>query len=395
MVKSVILHKGREKSLKRRHPWVFSGAVREVTGNPAAGETVEIRSAGGDFLAYAAYSPSSQLTGRVWSFDRETAVDRAFFSERIARAIALRNAMGLNRPGQGCRLAASEADGLPGVIADRYGDYIVVQILSAGAEFHKQIIAEELMARTGCKGIYERSDVSVRRFEGLPEKTGLLLGEEPPQEIIIEENSFRLAVDVRHGHKTGFYLDQRENRRVLMDMAEGKSVLNCFAYTGAFAVAALKGGAVKVVNVDSSAPALQIASRNLELNGMADAPCENICADVFTQLRIFREQNVKFDAVVLDPPKFVDSKGALVRGCRAYQDIARLGMQLLNPGGTLLTFSCSGLMTAELFQKITADAAVDAGVDGRIVRRLAQGADHPVSLAVPETFYLKGLVVKI
>lgn len=395
MSKAIILQSGREKSLKRRHPWIFSGAVRSVTGEPLPGETVEVRSAGGELLAHAAYSPQSQLMGRIWSFNPTESIDRTFFENRIKRAIALRDSLNLNQPEGGCRLLASEADGLPGIIADRYADFIVVQILSAGAEFHKTELAEILLAQTGCRGVYERSDVSVRAYEGLEERSGMLLGEEPPAEIVIDENGLKLAVDIRHGHKTGFYLDQRENRAEVMKLVQGKSVLNCFSYTGAFSAAALKAGASSVTNVDSSAPALTLAKRNLELNDLPQDSCEQITADVFTQLRKFRDQNRKFDVVILDPPKFIDGKGALVRGCRAYQDIARLGMLLLNPGGTLVTFSCSGLMTPELFQKITADAALDANVNGRIIRRLAQSADHPTALNTPETFYLKGFVVKI
>ena len=392
---TIQLQAGRDKALRRRHPWIFSGAVARITGNPAAGDTVEVRSAQNELLGFAAYSPESQLTGRIWTFDPAETVDRSFFERRLRAAVALRDRLGLNLPAGGCRLVASEADGLPGLIADRYGEFVVFQILSAGAERHKAVFIELLRAITGCRGVYERSDVSVRTREGLAETAGLRLGEEPPQLIEIEENGVRLFVDIRHGHKTGFYLDQRENRRLVRERAAGKTLLNCFSYTGAFAAAALTGGATHVVNVDSSAPALELAKKNLELNGFTADRYENRLADVFAQLRQYRDENRKFDLVVLDPPKFVDGKGALIRGCRAYQDIARLGLQLLNPGGALFTFSCSGLMTAELFQKITADAALDAGVDGRIVRRLEQSSDHPTALAVPETFYLKGFVVEV
>ncbi len=395
MDKAVIIKKGREKSLKRLHPWVFSGAVDRVLGAPAAGETVEVRSAGGEFLAYAAYSPASQLICRVWSFDKSDKIDRNFFAGRMESAWNLRCSLGLDNPTGGCRVIASEADGIPGIIVDRYRDFAVMQVLSAGAELHKNALAELIMEKTGCRGVYERSDVSVRSFENLEEITGLLAGEEPPEEIVIDENGVKIAVDVRCGHKTGFYLDQRENRLAVMNMAGGKTVLNCFSYTGAFAAAALKGGAKHVTNVDSSAPALKLAEHNLALNGFDNGQCENICDDVFARLRKFRDCGRKFDMIILDPPKFVDGKGALPRGCRAYQDIARLGFLLLNPGGVLAAFSCSGLMTPELFQKITADAALDAGVNGRIIRRLAQSPDHPTALNTPETFYLKGLMVQI
>ncbi len=386
---------GREKSLLRHHPWIFSGAVAGISGNPAPGDTVEVRDARHRLLAHAAFSPASQIVGRVWSFDSETVIDRAFFADRIHEALQLRRAVGLDVPEGGCRLIASEADGLPGLIADRYGEFVVLQILSAGAERHRQLLAELLQEATGCRGVYERSDVSVRAREQLPERTGVLLGEAPPDTIEIRENGLRLLVDVRHGHKTGFYLDQRAGRMAIGQTAAGKTVLNCFAYTGAFAAAALAGGARHVVNVDSSGPALALAAENCRLNGFGPDRCENRRQDVFEALRECRDAQQRFDLVILDPPKFVDSKAALPRGCRAYQDTARLGFQLLNPGGMLATFSCSGLMTPELFQKITADAAIEAGVNGCIVRRLEQAADHPTALAVPESFYLKGLLVRI
>ena len=386
---------GREKSLLRRHPWIFSGAVKSVSGDPAPGDTVEVRDAHQRLLAHAAFSPASQIVGRVWSFAPEAVIDRGFFADRIAAALRLRHAVGLDIPEGGCRLIASEADGLPGLIADRYGEFIVLQILSAGAERQRKLLAELLREATGCRGVYERSDVSVRAREQLPERTGVLLGEAPPDTIEIRENDLRLLVDVRHGHKTGFYLDQRAGRTAIGQTAAGKTVLNCFSYTGAFAVAALAGGARHVVNVDSSGPALALAAENCRLNGFGPDRYENRRQDVFEALRECRDTQQRFDLVILDPPKFVDGKAALPRGCRAYQDIARLGFQLLNPGGMLATFSCSGLMTPELFQKITADAALEAGVNGRIIRRLEQAADHPTALAVPESFDLKGLLVHI
>lgn len=395
MSHTVFIRPGREKSLLRHHPWIFTGAVARVEGEPESGETVEIRSAGGDLLGRGAYSPQSQIVCRVWSFNPEEAIDREFFARRIRRALELRRTLGLDQRDGGCRLIASEADGLPGLIADRYGDWLVVQILSTGTEFHRETLAEILLQETGCRGIYERSDLSIRSREGLPEREGNLCGEEPPPQIEILENGLRLLVDVRHGHKTGFYLDQRDNRRAVMDFAREGEVLNCFSYTGGFAAAALAAGAKHVTNVDSSHPALNIARENLLLNGIDESRFTNLDADVFTALRRFRDEKRQFDLIVLDPPKFVDSKGALPRGCRAYQDIARLAFQLLRSGGTLLTFSCSGLMTAELFQKITADAALDAKRNAVIVRHLAQAADHPTALPVPETFYLKGLVVKV
>ncbi len=394
MTPSLLLNPGREKTILRRHPWIFSGAVKSVRGTPEPGATVEVRSADDTLLGHAAWSPESQICGRVWSFDPAEAIDADFFRRKIRRAIMLRNELGLNAVDGGCRLVASEADGLPGLIADRYGDFVVIQVLSAGAEFHKNTIAGILLEESGCRGIFERSDVSIRAREGLAESIGLLAGEEPPEVITIVENGLKLEVDIRHGHKTGFYLDQRTSRAAVAEFAAGKEVLNCFSYTGAFSVAALAAGARHAVNVDSSNPALAQAAKNFALNGIAPERYENITADVFTQLRKFRDQARQFDLIILDPPKFIDSKNAVTRGCRAYQDIARLAFLLLRPGGMLFTFSCSGLMTAELFQKITADAALDAGAEAVIVRRLEQSPDHPTALAVPESFYLKGLAVK-
>jgi 23S rRNA (cytosine1962-C5)-methyltransferase len=395
MKKAIILKSGREKSLLRRHPWIFSGAIQTIVGEPENGETVLVENHKNQPIGSAAYSSGSQLTGRMWSFNPAEPIDEAFFTGRIRRAVELRNALGINAPDGACRLIGSEADGLPGLIVDRYADFAVAQISSAGAFRHRELIAEILRKELKVKGIYERSDVAVRAHEGLPEYTGLLIGEEPPGQIVFSENGLQFTVDVRHGHKTGFYLDQRENRRLVRSYAANRKVLNCFAYSGSFAVAALAGGAVQVVNVDSSAPALALAEENCKLNGFGPETHENRVADVFTQLRQSRDAGEKFDMVILDPPKFIDNRGSLPRGCRAYQDIARLGFQLLNPGGLLFNFSCSGLMPAELFQKITADAALDAGVEGRIIGRMEQSSDHPTGLAIPESFYLKGFIVAV
>ena len=389
------LNPGREKSLLRRHVWIFSGAVADYPGEAAPGETVEVFDAKNNFLARAAYSPDSQLIARVWTFDRDEQIDEAFFARRIKAAVEYRHFLKLDDPKGGCRLINSEADGLPGLVVDRYAGVLVIQITSAGIEFHRGTIVKLLAEITGAASIYERSDVSVRAKEGLAERSGLLYGAQPPNPVIIEENGARFAVDVRHGQKSGFYFDQRCARAAVAAYADGRTVLNAFSYTGAFAVSALLAGAGHVINIDSSAPALKQAAHNLEMNKIKPERYENRTADVFTELRRLVEEGRKFDLVILDPPKFIESQKALVRGCRAYQDIARLGYRLLNPGGLLFNFSCSGLMTPELFQKITADAALDAGVRARLVRHLEQAPDHPVSLAVPEGFYLKGLVTRI
>ncbi len=389
------LNPGREKSLLRRHVWIFSGAVADYPGEAAPGETVEVFDAKNNFLARAAYSPDSQLIARVWTFDRDEQIDEAFFARRIKAAVEYRHFLKLDDPKGGCRLINSEADGLPGLVVARYAGVLVIQITSAGIEFHRDTIVKLLAEITGAASIYERSDVNVRAKEGLAERSGLLYGAQPPNPVIIEENGARFAVDVRHGQKSGFYFDQRCARAAVAAYADGRTVLNAFSYTGAFAVSALLAGAGHVINIDSSAPALKQAAHNLEMNKIKPERYENRTADVFAELRKFVEEGRRFDLVILDPPKFIESQKALVRGCRAYQDIARLGYRLLNPGGLLFNFSCSGLMTPELFQKITADAALDAGVRARLVRHLEQAPDHPVSLAVPEGFYLKGLVTRI
>ena len=387
----MILSKGRERSLLRRHPWIFSGAVKNVTGSPAAGETVEVVDSQGNFLAFAAFSPSSQLTGRVWSFNPSEKIDRAFFARKIRNAAALREQLGYLTPGSGCRLLFSESDGLPGIIADWYDGFIVLQLVSAGAEFHRQEIISALSELPGTKGIFERSDASVRRREGLEPASGHLAGESVDK-IIISENKLKFEVDPLHGQKTGFYFDLRDARTALRRFVRGKRVLNMFSYTGAFAVNALDAGAEYVINCDSSRPALEQAGRNLALNGFDSSKYENICGDCFEILKDMRGSGEKFDVVILDPPKLIDSRNALDRGCRAYQFLARNGFELLPYGGIMFNFSCSGLMVPELFQKITASAAAEVGCDIRILGFLQQSADHPVDIATPETLYLKGII---
>ncbi len=395
MEKVMKLQPGREKSLKRRHLWVFSGAVAEVRGEPGNGDTVAVVDSKGNFLAWAAYSPESQLVGRIWSFDSKEKIDAKFFRNRIEAAKRCRELSGLNGKEEGSRVVHSEGDLLPGLIVDRYGEFLVCQFLSAGAERFKQEIIEALQEVWQPKGMYERSDASVRGKEGLPERSGLLTGEEPPNPMIIRENNVRFAVDLRHGQKTGFYFDQRDARKLLASFASGKRILNTFAYTGGFGVAAACAGAEFVVNVDSSASALKLARHNMEMNRISPDRYENREADVFAELRKMTEAGETFDMIVLDPPKFIDSQRNLTPGCRAYQDIARLAFGLLKSGGLLFNFSCSGLMTPELFQKITADAALEAGKTGRILHRFEQAADHPVQLSVPEGYYLKGLMVMV
>lgn len=386
------LQPGREKSLLRRHPWIFSGAVAAISGNPASGETCLVTDSRGTPLAVAAYSPASQIVGRVWSFNPDEKIDREFFRRKIQSAAKLRQTLGLADIQGGARLIYSESDGLPGVIADRYGRYIALQILSAGAERFRQEIAESLLELPGIAGVYERSDVSVRRHEKLPERCGLLAGEAIPDTLTIVENSRIFAVDPVHGQKTGFYFDLRDARNLVAHLSSGRRVLNMFCYTGGFAVAALQGGATEVINVDSSRPALSQARKNLELNNLNLDATQLIAADGFEFLNELTKHGEKFDLVILDPPKLIDSKNHVTSGCRAYSHLARRGLELLNPTGLLLNLSCSGLMTPDLLQKITADAACQCGVEAALIGEVRQSADHPVLLSVPETFYLKGLL---
>ncbi|USD39175.1 class I SAM-dependent methyltransferase [Ferrimonas sp. SCSIO 43195] len=395
MQNSVVLVKGREKSLQRRHPWVFSKGIKKVNGNPGLGDTVEVLSHDGRWLGRGAYSPQSQIRVRLWSFDANDNIDESFFRRRIERAQAGRDALPREHEISGYRLVAAESDGLPGVTIDRFNDVLVCQLLSAGADAWRDTLVKVLSDLYPECAIYERSDVDVRKKEGLAPTTGLLKGELPPQPMAIKENGLQLLVDVVTGHKTGYYLDQRDNRLASSRYVKGRSVLNCFSYSGGFGTYALKAGASHVVNADVSAPALALAKQNAELNGLDLSKAEFVEADVFKLLREYRDQGVQFDVIILDPPKFADSKAQLMGACRGYKDINMVAMQILKPGGTLLTYSCSGLMESNLFQKIVADAAIDAGRDAQIIERLSQAGDHPIGSAFPEGFYLKGLAVRV
>ncbi|MGE4490341.1 MAG: class I SAM-dependent rRNA methyltransferase [Kiritimatiellales bacterium] len=388
---SIILKKGREKNLLQRHPWVFSGAIERVEGTPTSGETVVVCSADGKPLAVAAWSPESQISARIWSFNPSETIDADFFRAKLQNAFVARPKINSNA----VRLVASESDGLPGLIIDRYADFLVCQFLSAGSEHWKNTIVEILQELFPGLSIYERSDVSVREKEGLPLRCGVLAGSEPLDQVEIIENGMRLLVDIKAGHKTGTYLDQRDSRLAVRDWAEGRDVLNCFSYTGGFGVSALLGGAKHVLQMDSSEPALDIAKKNAELNGLDPAKAEYICGDVFKELRRFRDSRRTFDLIILDPPKFVESRGQLEKGARGYKDINLLAFKLLRPGGLLFTFSCSGHMEMPLFQKIVADSALDAGRSAQILSVLHQAPDHPVALNFPEGAYLKGLLCRV
>ena len=397
-MKVITLREGKERSLWRRHPWVFQGSVAKGGGDP--GETVRVQSHDGKFLAWAAFSPSSQIRVRAWSFDETERIDAAFFERRVQAAVALRQRLGI--PSNGIRLIHGEADGLPGLIVDQYDDLLSAQFLSAGTERWKDAIADALVAATGCPYLYERSDSGVRGLEGLAPVTGWLRhpetadGHRRPTEVTIHENGWKLTLDVAEGHKTGYYLDQRNNRGLFAQLVRQfgcQSVLNCYSYTGGFSVAALAGGATEVVSVDSSGPALARASAHVALNGYDVSAHTALDADVNSTLRRFIQEGKRFDAIVLDPPKFAPSAAHAERASRAYKDINRLAFKLLNPGGLLLTFSCSGGIGAELFHKIVAGAAMDAGVDGYLLQRLEATPDHPTTLTFPEGEYLKGLAI--
>ncbi len=391
----LVLAKGREKSLLRRHPWVFSGAVARIEGKVNLGETIDIVDAHGKWLARAAYSPASQICARVWSFDRNEKIDTDFFIRRLEQAQLWRDWLAARDGLDSYRLIAGESDGLPGVTIDRFSHFLVLQLLSAGADYQRPLLVEALQKLYPECSIYERSDVAVRKKEGLPLTQGPISGELPPALLAIEEHGMKLLVGIQQGHKTGYYLDQRDSRFATRGYVENKRVLNCFSYTGGFAVSALMGNCRQVVSVDTSQEALDIARQNVELNQLDLSKAEFLRDDVFKLLRKYRDSGEKFDVIIMDPPKFVENKNQLSGACRGYKDINMLACQLLNPGGILMTFSCSGLMTTDLFQKIIADAALDAGRELQFIEQFRQAADHPVIASYPEGLYLKGFACRV
>jgi 23S rRNA (cytosine1962-C5)-methyltransferase len=406
----VILKPGREKSIKRRHPWIFSGAIAEVIGNPDCGDTVNIADSSGNYLACGAYSPESQIRTRIWTWDPDEKIDREYFRARLQKAITLRMSIpGIRKSDfiptrinedygesqvSACRLVHAESDSLPGLIVDLYGEVLVMQVLSAGIEKWRDVIAELLLELTEARHIFERSDTEVRKLENLPLRIGPVKGD-PPETIIIKENGLLFKVSLISGHKTGFYLDQRVNRNNIRIYSAGRDVLDCFSYTGGFSLNALIGGAKSVTAIDVSSGALNIARDNLELNRLQK---EKICwlkNDVFKQLRKFRDQGVQFDLVILDPPKFAPTSSQAHKASRGYKDINLLAFKLIRSGGMLATFSCSGGISPQLFQKIVADAALDAVVEAKIIQYFSQSPDHPIALNFPEGAYLKGMMVKV
>ncbi len=387
----ITLNPNREKSLLRRHPWIFASAIHHMDETPASGSTVDLLSSEGHFLARASYSPSSQIRARVWTFEDEP-VDKEFFRKRIRAASELRLMSKVESHTNAYRLLHGESDGIAGLIVDRYDNVLVLQSLTAGSEFWKETIADILVEETGIKNIYERSDADVRELEGLKPITGILRGTIPDSRITIKEYNLRFYVDIQHGHKTGFYLDQRHNRHRVGEFAKDRDVLNCFCYTGGFSIHALANGAKTVLSVDSSADALALLEENIAINNLPVDRHTSLEGDVFQLLRKFRDENRSFDMIILDPPKFAPTAAHAEKASRAYKDINLLAFKLLRHGGILVTFSCSGGIDAAFFQKIVASAALDAGADATIIEYLSQGVDHPVSLHFPEGAYLKGLV---
>lgn len=395
----LFLKPGREKSLLRRHPWIFSGAVQRVDEEPAPGATVEVLSSKGDFLARAAYSPQSQIRARVWTFDAEP-VDKDFLLRKIRAALVERFTLNVQpfdnaqdkRSTNAYRLIHAESDGLPGLIVDRYENILILQALTTGAEFWKETLADLLLEETGLSTIYERSDADVRELEGLPSRVGPLRGSISPEPLTIHEHGLQFNVNFAEGHKTGFYLDQRDNRLRVRELTKDRDVLDCFCYTGGFTVNALAGGAKSVLSVDSSTEALAMCEENVARNNLPADRHSTCAGDVFQLLRTFRDEGRAFDMIVLDPPKFAPTAAQAGKAARGYKDINRLAFKLLRPGGMLATFSCSGGVDAALFQKIVASAALDAEAEAQIVAYLSQAGDHPVALNFPEGAYLKGLI---
>lgn len=385
------LKPGREKSVHRRHPWVFSGAVKSEVDANQPGQTVRVESSSGKFLGFAAWSPESQIRLRFWSFNEQDQIDENFIYHRLKKALSYRSSSNLASNAQ--RLVHGEADGLPGLIVDQYNQVLVIQILSVGVEHWKKVLIRQLVDLTGLECVFERSDSEVRRLEGLERQCGLILGKLPPN-LWIKEHGIEYCIDVENGQKTGFYLDQRANRAKIQEISNYKEILNCFCYTGGFSLNALCGGAKFVTSIDSSGQALQMAKLNTKTNGLPAAKTEWIEADVFKSLRKFRDQGRNFDLIILDPPKFAPTKQNVEKASRAYKDINLLAMKLLNAGGLLASFSCSSAMSAELFKKILASGAEDARQDFSILETFSADQDHPQLLSFPEGEYLKGLLLK-
>jgi 23S rRNA (cytosine1962-C5)-methyltransferase len=388
---TITLKPGRDASLRRRHPWIFSGAIARVQGSPQSGASVRVISEKGEFLGIGGYSPHSQIRVRIYAFD-DVDFDADYQRHLVAAAVARRQQV--FTPGQrsAYRLIYGEADGLPGLVVDRYNDFLVCQFLFAGVERHKESLVQALISETGCRNVYERSDSAVREKEGLRPLCGSLAGDPPPSLVEVEQGGLILMANLLEGHKTGLYLDQVENQRQVGALCGGKTVLNCFAYTGGFSLTALAAGAAEVTSVDVSAPALAMATDHVRRNSLDPSRHSSVEGSVFDVLRNYQREERCFDVIVLDPPKFAENKSQVMKAARAYKDLALQAARLIAPRGLLVNFSCSGAIDLNLFQKITADALLDAGRSGSIIRYLHQPADHPVALNFPESQYLKGLV---
>jgi len=399
-VPQLVLKPGKERSLARRHPWIYATAIAQVIGTPGAGDLVAVLAADGRWLAWAAYAPESAIRARCWSYSETDRIDRNWLAARVRDAVARRAR--LAEQTSAMRLVYGEADLLPGLIVDRYGDQLVVQMQAPGVQAQREPLLDALCEATGCRDVFDRSDSALRAREAMTPQSGVLRGQEPAERIRIHEHGLAYWVDVRRGHKTGFYIDQRDNRRLAFELARellatarrAPRALNAFCYTGAFSVALARGGARHVLSVDSSADALAMARSHVELNALDPASFQWQCADVFEQLRACRDASERFDLIVLDPPKFAASHHHVDRAARAYKDINLNALRLLEAGGLLMTFSCSGAIDVDLFQKIVAGAVIDAGVECVMRARLGASADHPMLMTHPEGEYLKGLLLQ-
>ncbi|MBN2830198.1 MAG: class I SAM-dependent methyltransferase [Candidatus Cloacimonetes bacterium] len=390
---NIVLKKDKEKNLLRQHPWVFSGAIHKIEGIVKELSPVRVISGNNEFLGWGIYSPTSQIRVRLLSFKEAVYPDKRFLQEKLTTAVKARNRL-LNSGNNAVRLVYAESDGLPGIVIDQYNDFFVCQFLNLAGEYYREDLIELINELYHPKGIYERSDAKVREKEGLSIRTGVISGEMPPDTIEIMENGLKLLVDIKNGHKTGLYLDQKDNRSIVSYYAEGSDVLNCFCYTGAFSVYALKHGAKSVINADISESALKLAEQNAAINNLPIERLQTVKADLFQLLRDYEAEGREFDLIILDPPKFIENKSNVIRGARGYKDINMLAFKLLKTGGILMTFSCSGLLDSLLFQKIIADAALDAGCNAQIIQKMTQASDHPIGIFYPESFYLKGLVLR-
>jgi 23S rRNA (cytosine1962-C5)-methyltransferase len=392
---SVKLKKGKEKAVRQMHPWVFSGAIDQIKGKPENGDIIMVNDSNNAFLAYGFFNDKSRVAVRLLEWNQETEIDESWWRKKIKTAVKHRD--NLNSKGTNTyRLIFSEADFLPGLIVDRYADFLSVQILTSGIERIKGVILDELQQLLKPKGIFDKSDASARAHEGMDASSGgILMGSEPPEFVNVKENGVLYQVNIAEGQKSGFYCDQRDNRKWVAEYAKGKRVLDCFSYSGGFSLNAMSKGAKEVISVDSSALALETLKRNIESNNFTETPHRLIQSDVNKQLRVFREENEKFDVIILDPPKYAPSRSALTKASRAYKDLNRMAMLLLNEGGLLATYSCSGAVDMNMFKQIIAWAALDAGKEVQFIQQFSQAADHPVRSSFPEGEYLKGLLCRV